>query len=41
MGLAAAAIAKNFGASSVAATSRKSGKEALMKGSGVDKVSPV
>ena len=37
MGLAAAAIAKNFGAASVAATSRRSGKEELMKGSGVDK----
>ncbi len=38
MGLAAAAIAKNFGAASVAATSRKVGKEELMKASGVDKV---
>ena len=37
VGLAAAAIAKNFGASSVAATSRKTGKEELMKCSGVDK----
>ena len=40
VGLAAAAIAKNFGAASVAATSRKAGKEELMKASGVDRVRP-
>ncbi len=40
MNLAAAAIAKNFGAASVAATTRKADSQGLLTASGVDKVQP-